>query len=157
MRKPTSPYFTTVIFLFAICASAFTANAQQVRIVHIDVGQGDSTLIVGPERTLLFDAGIPGPRSRDAIRNVLTSLGLNSVDFFVAGHYHADHIGAIDELINAAADGPLDLGEVRSFCRGRGASFERVTNEMALAIAGTSAPTIRERLPAMAPAARLGK
>jgi hypothetical protein len=42
---------------------------------------------------------------------------------------------SIDELINAAADGPLDLGEVLAFCRKRGASFERVTNEMALIIA----------------------
>ena len=87
MRKPQSHFLTTVLFLLTLTASALTARAQEVRIVHIDVGQGDSTLIIGPERTLLFDAGVPG--SGRAIRRVLDSLGLNSIDFFVAGHYHA--------------------------------------------------------------------
>jgi beta-lactamase superfamily II metal-dependent hydrolase len=75
-----------------------TASAQQLRIVHIDVGQGDATLIVGPARTLLFDGGVTG--SGTEIRAVLDALGISSIDYFVAGHYHADHIGAIDEVIN---------------------------------------------------------
>jgi beta-lactamase superfamily II metal-dependent hydrolase len=29
----------------------------------------------------------------------LTANGLNSINYFVAGHYHADHIGSIDELL----------------------------------------------------------
>ena len=81
---------------FTLCSA--TASAQQLRIVHIDVGQGDATLFIGPTRTLLYDAGVPG--SGVKIRSVLNSLGITSIDYFVAGHYHADHIGAIDEVIN---------------------------------------------------------
>lgn len=70
-----------------------------VKIIHIDVGQGDATLIVGPSKTLLFDAGPTGTSYQ--IRSVLSSHSLTSLDYFVAGHYHADHIGSIDELINS--------------------------------------------------------
>ncbi|HEY0406137.1 MAG TPA: lamin tail domain-containing protein [Pyrinomonadaceae bacterium] len=84
--------------ILTLAAASLTVAAQQVRIVHIDVGQGDSTLIVGPTKTLLFDAGVTG--SGTQIRNVLNSLSLTSIDYFVAGHYHADHIGAIDEVVN---------------------------------------------------------
>lgn len=109
MRKSNSPILITLSFLFILAAA--DVSAQQVKIVHIDVGQGDSTLVIGPDRTLLFDAGVPGSGAR--IRNVLTSLGLNSVDFFVAGHYHNDHIGAIDEVVG----GGISVN-VASFDRG---------------------------------------
>src|SRR5918911_271136 len=95
MKKCATTYSLALLFLFFFSVSA---QAQQVRIVHIDVGQGDSTLIVGPSKTLLFDAGVTG--SGTEIRAVLNSLGITSIDYFVAGHYHADHIGAIDEVIN---------------------------------------------------------
>lgn len=88
-----------LLFLISMTAVfSATASAQQLRIVHIDVGQGDATLIVGPTRTLLFDGGVTG--SGNEIRAVLDALGISSIDYFVAGHYHADHIGAIDEVIN---------------------------------------------------------
>lgn len=93
------------LFILAFISLNAAASAQQVRIVHIDVGQGDATLIVGPSKTLLFDAGVTG--SGTQIRNVLNSLGITSLDYFVAGHYHADHIGAIDEVINGGI--PINL------------------------------------------------
>lgn len=86
------------LFLAISFTLSTVISAQHVRIVHIDVGQGDSTLIIGPTRTLLFDGGVTG--SGTAIRSALDALGISSIDYFVAGHYHADHIGAIDELLN---------------------------------------------------------
>jgi len=96
MRQPTMK--TLFVCLLLLLASAASASAQQVRIVHIDVGQGDATLFVGPSKTLLYDGGLTGSGAR--IRSVLDALGLTSIDYFVAGHYHADHIGGIDELLN---------------------------------------------------------
>lgn len=95
MKKLATFSFLALLCLFSLSATAY---AQQVKIVHIDVGQGDSTLIIGPTKTLLYDAGVTG--SGNEIRAVMDSLGISSIDYFVAGHYHADHIGAIDELIN---------------------------------------------------------
>jgi beta-lactamase superfamily II metal-dependent hydrolase len=109
------------LFIVAFAAVSISASAQQVRIVHIDVGQGDSTLIVGPSKTLLFDAGVTG--SGTQIRNVLNSLSITSLDYFVAGHYHADHIGAIDEVINGGI--PINLA---SYDRGGTYSSQTFTD-----------------------------
>jgi beta-lactamase superfamily II metal-dependent hydrolase len=68
-----------------------------VKIIHIDVGQGDATLIIGPSKSLLFDAGPTGSGAQ--IQSILNSNNLTSVDYFVAGHYHEDHIGGIDEVV----------------------------------------------------------
>ena len=105
MRKSLSTSLFACLLLSLLFAFPTRADAQQLRIVHIDVGQGDATLIVGPTRTLLYDAGVTGSGAK--IKSVINSLGLSSVDYFVAGHYHADHIGAIDELINGGT--PVNL------------------------------------------------
>jgi competence protein ComEC len=106
--------------VLALASLSLTAVAQQVRIVHIDVGQGDSTLIVGPSKTLLFDAGVTGAGTQ--IRSVLNSLGITSLDYFVAGHYHEDHIGAIDEVIYGGI--PINLA---SYDRGGSYSSQTYT------------------------------
>lgn len=89
-----------VVVLLFICFlfSVSITFAQQLKIVHIDVGQGDATLIIGPTGTsMLFDAGPAGKGTK--LRQVLDANGITSLNYFVAGHYHADHIGSIDELI----------------------------------------------------------
>lgn len=87
-----------------------------VKIIHIDVGQGDATLIIGPSRTLLFDSGVAG--SGTQIRNVLDANGITSIDYFVAGTYDAAHIGAIDELLNSGI--PINIA---SYDRGGASSL----------------------------------
>lgn len=88
------------ILLFCLFSlfSASSANAQQLKIIHINVGQGDATLVISPTGTsLLFDAGPSGQGAK--LREVLNANGITSLNYFVAGHYHADHIGSIDELL----------------------------------------------------------
>jgi len=81
--------------LFSPLASP--AFGQSLRIYHIDVEQGDATLIVSPGgRTLLVDAGRNG--DGDRIKNVMQQAGVTAIDYFVTTHYHANHYGAIDEL-----------------------------------------------------------
>lgn len=96
MRKFSSRVL--LAFLFISFLFVFSAFAQQLKIIHIDVGQGDATLIIGPTgKTLLFDAGPNGVGTK--LRQIFNANGLTSLTYFVAGHYHADHIGSIDELI----------------------------------------------------------
>ncbi|MCA1593789.1 MAG: lamin tail domain-containing protein [Acidobacteria bacterium] len=121
MRQITTKLLLVCLLFAAVVVSASSASAQQVRIVHIDVGQGDSTLIVGPTRTLLYDGGLTGSGTK--IRSVLNSLGITSIDYFVAGHYHADHIGGIDELINGGI--PVNLA---SYDRGGTYSSQTFTD-----------------------------
>lgn len=66
-----------------------------------DVGKGDATLIVSPTNTtVLIDAGDP-TKGYDEVFPFIDSLGITSLDYIIATHYHADHIGGIDEVINS--------------------------------------------------------
>ncbi len=70
-----------------------------LRITALDVGQGDSLLILSPEgRSVLVDAGPPD--AHDAVANALRSRGLRHLDLAIATHPHADHIGGMEEIIN---------------------------------------------------------
>ena len=62
--------------------------------------QADATLIVAPSgHTLLVDSGknTHGPR----IQAVMQTAGVTQIDHFVATHYHEDHYGGIDDLVNS--------------------------------------------------------
>jgi competence protein ComEC len=71
-----------------------------LRLVMIDVGQADSLLLVGPDGTsLLVDGGRSG--SDDEIEAALEEAGVSRLDYTLATHLHADHIGAMDEILQA--------------------------------------------------------
>jgi metallo-beta-lactamase superfamily protein len=89
-------------FLVAVCALGLWAqpsSAETLRIYHIDVEQGAATLFVAPGgRTLLFDSGKNGHGSR--IQAVMKQAGVSQIDLFVNSHYHEDHFGGIDDLVD---------------------------------------------------------
>lgn len=80
------------------------ANGSDLLILHLNVGQGDSTLILGPETdgrriAVLMDAGdIPNSGDPDGgaiVAHVLADYGITQLDYFIASHYDADHIGGL--------------------------------------------------------------
>ena len=89
---------TAFVLLFTALLS-WAVAAEELSIYCIDVGQGDATLVVGPDgTTLLIDGGNTGC-GHDEVKSLLVSLGIGSLDFMVASHYHADHIGGLDEVV----------------------------------------------------------
>ncbi|MFH0777128.1 MAG: FlgD immunoglobulin-like domain containing protein, partial [Candidatus Eisenbacteria bacterium] len=81
------------------CAFAPPGNGK-LQIHHIDIGQGDGILIVSPLGQLaLVDDGTYTNCS--AFVSYITGLGITQFDYNFASHYHADHIGCLDDLINA--------------------------------------------------------
>ncbi len=74
------------------------ASGDETKVVVLDVGQGDSILVVTPGgKTALIDAGEPGDGK--IILAALKKYGVDHIDLLVATHAHADHIGAADEVI----------------------------------------------------------
>jgi len=79
---------------------AVTASAGVLEIHHIDVGQGDATLIIGPDgTTVLVDAGDAGyfgaPNGGAIVFDYLQALGVTHLDVTVATHRDADHVGGL--------------------------------------------------------------
>jgi hypothetical protein len=70
----------------------------RLEIHHLDVGQADSTLVVGPTgRTLLIDAGEPrwdGDQGAQIIgAQVRAVTGCARLDQVLLTHFHVDHVG----------------------------------------------------------------
>ncbi len=78
----------------------------------IDVGQGDSTLLVGETQTMLIDAA--ERVYADEICQYLSKLGIKKIDYLVATHPHDDHIGGIADIMAQFSIGCLVLTEEHS-------------------------------------------
>jgi beta-lactamase superfamily II metal-dependent hydrolase len=89
--------FLLLALLCAVSASAQSADSA-LRILQLDVGQGDAAIVITPEhRTLLIDAG----RAPEVVANVLQTLGIDTLDLVVASHAHADHIGGMPVVLTS--------------------------------------------------------
>jgi beta-lactamase superfamily II metal-dependent hydrolase len=80
------------------------AAAQSLEIHYINVGWGSSVLVKGPDgTTVLMEAGNTGKGTAYVVP-YLRSIGIqpvNGLDYTIAGHQHCDHIGGMDEVVNA--------------------------------------------------------
>lgn len=112
------------ILFFSLVLLVVQAYISQAELqIHIlDVGQGDCTLIISPTgETLLFDAGTNGIGTGVVIP-YLQNLGLTALDYIACSHYHVDHIGGIDEVVNY-----LGIDSVRVAVLDRGWSYTTAT------------------------------
>jgi competence protein ComEC len=94
---------TLSVLIAALAAGVLTApGAGTLDIYWIDVEGGASTLIVTPQgQSVLMDAGFAGFGDRDASRiaHVITKeAGLTRLDYFLASHFHSDHVGGLPAL-----------------------------------------------------------
>jgi beta-lactamase superfamily II metal-dependent hydrolase len=83
-------------------------SGKELRIFVLDVGptDGDSILIVSPEdKTVLIDAGDVG-RGKKALE-ALKKIGIQRIDYFIATHSHADHVGGAPDVLNAIPIGTI--------------------------------------------------
>lgn len=70
--------------------------------VHfIDVGQGDSSLILCDGEAMLIDGGEAAESSK--VYSYLKKLGIDHLDYIVATHAHSDHIGGLSGALNYAS------------------------------------------------------
>ena len=79
-------------------------------IYYFNVGQADCILLVNDDKYMLIDAGnnLDGKN----IVNYLKKLGVTKLDYLVATHAHEDHIGGMDDVINAFDIGTFYMPDV---------------------------------------------
>lgn len=76
-------------------------STEEVEMVFFDIGQGEATLITSPTgRTFLLDGGLEN-KGNEVLVPELNARGITHLDYISSTHYHTDHIGGLDELINA--------------------------------------------------------
>jgi competence protein ComEC len=93
--------------IVAIYHSEARAESGKLEVTAIDVGQGDSILVISPEgRTMLIDGGgstsqVPSEFDfgEDVVAPYLWSRGLERLDVVVLTHAHADHMGGLPRII----------------------------------------------------------
>ncbi|MBQ8133719.1 MAG: MBL fold metallo-hydrolase [Clostridia bacterium] len=84
------------------------ADVEQGKFIShfIDVGQGDSEFLELPTgETMLIDASTSAYGSK--IVKYIKDLGYDHIDYLVATHPHADHIGGMKEVVNSLSIGSI--------------------------------------------------
>jgi len=109
MIKKPAIWCASLVFLLLGATLLQPILTNNLKIVFLDVGQGDSIYIQTPdERHILIDAGgrlferetgfEPG---RDVVLPFLLKNGVNRLDLVVMSHDHADHIGGLEAVVSA--------------------------------------------------------
>lgn len=83
-----------------------TTRIQHPAVVFLDVGQGDSILVLaGDDRTMLVDGG-PDPGVLEA---KLAEYGVMSLDLVVLTHVHSDHAAGLEAVVGRRRVGQIWL------------------------------------------------
>jgi competence protein ComEC len=121
-RSPVAFAGLALLFLssgvVAFYRSAPRTEQSKLEITAIDVGQGDSLLVVSPEgRTMLIDGGGSiGPVhsefdfGEDVVAPYLWSRGIGRLDVVALTHAHGDHIGGLPHIIEDFRPAELWVG-----------------------------------------------
>ena len=80
---------------------AYQRVTGTLQIAFLDVGQGDCIYVSLPNgKSMLIDAG-ESSKAEDIIKYISENSVSGMIDYVVATHPHADHIGGMADIINA--------------------------------------------------------
>lgn len=83
---------------------------SDTEVRFIDIGQGDATLIISDDETMLVDTG--DKDETDTLVNYLQNAGIDKIDYLIATHPHADHIGEMPDVLNNFKVGKVIMPKV---------------------------------------------
>ena len=88
----------------------------ELRVHYIDVGQGDCIFIELPEgKSMLIDAGLN--ETDKLVCDYIKNTGEDFIDYVVATHPHADHIGGMDTVVDTFDIGTFYMPDAQSNTR----------------------------------------
>ena len=97
------------VFLLG-CRTREHASAANKRldVYWIDVEGGSSVLMVTPaSESVLIDSGYPGDRDADRVKKACDAAGVKKIDHMLVTHFHADHYGALADILKRIPIGNL--------------------------------------------------
>ena len=80
------------------------ATRVDLEVHFVDVGQGDCELIISQGNVMLIDSGDHDESNK--VVNYLLIHGITHIDYVIATHPHADHIGEMSRIL-----GTFDVGK----------------------------------------------
>ena len=89
-----------ILILASIILTIINFIPKNLKIHFIDVGQGDSTLIITPHnKTILIDGGGSSNSDYDVGKNTLLPYildrGIKKIDIIIISHFDDDHVGGL--------------------------------------------------------------
>jgi competence protein ComEC len=106
------------IFLIFLFLWIIGPKPHRAQMLLLDVGQGESTLVITPHgKQLLFDAGPVSDKwdsGRDVIFPVLQHLKRLHLDKVILSHAHTDHLAGIFWLLNSVTIDSLYLPKLET-------------------------------------------
>lgn len=117
MKKLIGLFMFTLLFVAGCTETAedtYEEPLKEMSVHFIDVGQGDSIFIEAPNgKTMLIDGGVKGAGKE--VVAYLKAQGVNRLDYVVATHPDADHIGGLISVLNSISIKEfIDSGKVHT-------------------------------------------
>ncbi len=91
--------------VFSETIPEFSVPTGEMQVHFINVGQGDSTLIVTGDKTVLIDSG--ETEYDGVVKEYIKNLGITKIDIVIGSHPHSDHIGSMSKVVDG-----VDVGEI---------------------------------------------
>lgn len=114
-------------------------NTNNLKVYYFDVGQADSILVVNDNKTMLIDAG--NNDDGELIVNNIKKLGISKLDYVIGTHPHEDHIGGLDNVIDAFDIGTIYMPKVQANTK----TFEDVLDSISNKGLTITAPQIGDK------------
>jgi len=109
--------------------SIATVSPQPFKYICFKVGQGDAALLISPTgKYALIDGGPDNTAGLSIWKFLRDSLRTHHLDYIFTSHYHSDHIGGTDLIIDSLCAHGLDSIIVGCYDRGGTYSSTDYTN-----------------------------
>lgn len=118
LRKHSQKVLGSILCI-TIIGISIKIMPNNLKIYFIDVGQGDSTLIVTPQgKNILIDGG--GSESYDVGKNILVPYLLDrkvtNLDYVIISHFDTDHVGGILTVLEELDVKKVIIGKQYEIC-----------------------------------------